>query len=241
MNVHQYSSANALVDAFAEWLVTDIAQTLLRQKRYALCLSGGSTPKALHQLLATPAFASRIDWSKLHIFWGDERFVPFSDERNNARMAYDTLLNFVPIPPHYIHCMDTSTATAEQSALAYASILHQYFNDTPFTFDLVLLGMGDDAHTLSLFPGQPVIDEAQNWTASLWLQSQQMHRVTLTAPVVNRAAAVAFLVTGSSKRPALHKVWHGTKDVMRYPAQIIAPHSGNLHWWVDDAAVGEAQ
>jgi 6-phosphogluconolactonase len=237
MNIHQYSTATALVPAFAEWMVAHIDQTLQRQDRFTLCLSGGSTPKALHQLLATPEFSSRVDWSKLHIFWGDERFVPFADERNNARMAYDTLLDLVPIPRYHIHKMATEGTDAPQSAAAYAALLHQYFDNQPFTFDLVLLGMGDDAHTLSLFPGEAVIDETTAWTASLWLQSQQMHRVTLTAPLVNQAAAVAFLVTGSSKRYALQQVWHGPKDVHRFPAQIIAP-KGELHWWVDDAAVG---
>jgi len=150
-------------------------------------------------------------------------------------MAFDTLLNFVPIPKEQIHIMDT-TIPAEESAKLYEEILKKYFpGDT--TFNLVLLGMGDDGHTLSLFPGKTeVIHETKKWCTSLWLQAQNMYRITLTAPVVNNASCVAFLVSGKGKASALHEVLKGAYNPDEFPSQIINPSKGELHWFVDDEA-----
>src|ERR1700730_18537491 len=152
MQLHVYKDAEELSHEVAGWIAGCIADTLKEKDRFSIALSGGSTPQRLHKILSASPYREQIDWSKLHIFWGDERAVPFEDSRNNAKMAYDTLLNFVPVPPAQIHVMRTDI-DPEASAAAYEKILHQYFDNTPFSFDLVLLGMGDDGHTLSLFPG----------------------------------------------------------------------------------------
>ncbi len=226
----------ALARAVADWLTDHCRDVLTRQDRFTIALSGGSTPQALHQLLAGPDYHDRIDWTKWHVFFGDERFVPLADERSNATMARGTLLNHVPIPAGQIHIMQTENTTPDQSMADYSAVLHRYFGGSETTFDAVLLGLGDDGHTLSLFPGTDVIYEQTDWTRAFWLESQQMYRLTLTAPVVNRAAAVAFLVAGENKKRALHEVLHGDYQPDVYPAQIIKPTTGQLLWFVDETA-----
>jgi len=244
MQLHIYKNTEELSSQVADWMIDHINKTLQKQGRFTLVLSGGSTPKKLNELLTTEAYKNKIDWSKVHIFWGDERFVPFNDERNNAKMAFDTLLNHVPVAKDNIHVMQTENITPEDSAKAYEEVLKNYFpltgNRKPETlnsFDLVILGMGDDGHTLSLFPGKTeVIHETEKWCISLWLESQDMYRVTLTHPIVNQSAAVAFLVTGSNKVKALHEVLEGEYNPDLYPSQIIKPVKGELHWFLDEAA-----
>src|SRR5450432_1716911 len=166
MNVEIFKDPADLCKGLAEWITGMIEETLTRKERFSFVLSGGNTPKQLHILLASSPFKERIDWSKINIFFGDERAVPLTDERNNARMAFDTLLDKVSIPVNQIHIMDTSLPPAE-AALQYEKSLQKYFGTTPpelpaQSFDLIILGMGDDGHTLSLFPGQPVIHEEKN-------------------------------------------------------------------------------
>jgi 6-phosphogluconolactonase len=241
MQLHISKNLTDLSYSITNWLVGHIQQTLKKQGRYTLALSGGSTPKMMNELLATE-YKDKVDWSKLHIFFGDERFVPLSDERNNAKMAFDTLLNKVPVPKEQIHIMPTENISPEEAASAYEKTLREYFTDTPATFDCILLGMGDDGHTLSLFPGKTeVIHETAKWCTSLWLQEQDMYRITLTHPVANRAAAIAFLTAGDKKAHALHEVLEGSYNPDVYPSQIIKPSSGELHWFVDEAATTQLE
>ncbi|WP_153797573.1 6-phosphogluconolactonase [Foetidibacter luteolus] len=236
MEIIKVKTIDDLNSTVATWITEHINETLQKQDRYTIALSGGNTPKSLHRLLASDAYRNKIDWSKLHIFWGDERHVPFEDERNNAKMAYDTLLNFVDVPASQIHVMRTDIP-AEESAAEYEKILRAYFTDAPTTFDLVLLGIGDDAHTLSLFPGKrEVIHEQEKWATSLWLESQNMYRVTLTAPVVNKSARVAFVLAGGSKAPAIKHVLQGEYNPDLYPSQVIKPSPGELFWFLEEAA-----
>lgn len=242
MNLSISADINLLSIAVADWMVERINETLQKQARFTLVLSGGNTPKKLNELLTTEVYKNKVDWSKVHIFFGDERFVPFNDERNNARMAFDTLLNYVPVANEHIHIMQTENISPEDSANAYEAILKQYFpefTDTKSngtTFDLVLLGVGDDGHTLSLFPGKTdVIHETEKLCTSLWLASQDMFRVTLTHPIVNQSASVAFLASGSNKAEVLKEVLYGVYHPDIYPSQIIKP-VGELHWFVDEAA-----
>jgi len=238
VELHKFRDAEALSEAVAKWIADIIAGTLKKQPRFTIALSGGSTPERLHKLLAAAPYKEQIDWSKLHIFWGDERAVPFQDSRNNARMAFDTLLNHVPVPAAHIHVMRTDISPA-QSAIEYEKILHQYFGENGPSFDLVLLGMGDDGHTLSLFPGTAVVHEEKVWVTSFFLKAQDMDRITLTRPIVNRAARIAFLTTGPKKAHALKEVLKGEYHPDLYPSQTIMPQAGELHWFVDEAAAAE--
>ncbi len=235
MELHICEDVNDLSKQSASWIASLIKEKLQQQDRFTLALSGGSTPQKLHGLLSSYPHREEIDWSKIHIFWGDERYVPFEDSRNNAKMAYDTLLNTVDVPEEQIHIMRTDIEPAK-SAAAYEKVLQKYFSATGPSFDLVLLGMGDDGHTLSLFPGTAVVNENAAWTAAFYLDAQQMYRITLTAPIVNRSSNVAFLTAGAGKAPALKQVLEGEFQPQQYPSQLIKPE-GELHWFVDkDAA-----
>jgi 6-phosphogluconolactonase len=238
MALHIFKNKDALTRATAEWITELIEEKLKRQSRFTWCLSGGSTPKQLYSLLHVEPFRSRIDWSKLHIFFGDERAVPFEDERNNGKMASDNLLDNVPIPLDQIHFMKTDIDPM-MSAIEYENLLHQYFDKSTFTFDLVLLGMGDDAHTLSIFPGSSLVNEKEKWATSVYVPSQQMDRITLTPGVVNESEKIMFLIAGDSKASALKQVKEGPYDPMKYPSQLIQPTKGELHWFIDEAAAKE--
>lgn len=235
MQLHIHKDTTALQKEMAGWIVEDIEKVLAKKDRYTLVLSGGSSPQGLYTLLSAAPWRSRVPWEKLHFFWGDERYVPFSDARHNGRMAYETLLRHVPVPAAQIHYMDTSLSP-EDAAQDYEKLLHRYFTPQQATFDLVLLGMGDDGHTLSLFPGSALITESHAWVAAPYVKAQQMYRITLTAVAVNQAARVAFLVTGEKKATTLHEVLRGDFQPERLPAQIIQPADGALHWFIDQAA-----
>jgi 6-phosphogluconolactonase len=235
MELHVYKDAAEVSKHLAEWITQQIEKTLSTSDRFTWVVTGGNSPKQLYELLAAAPYKERIDWSKMHIFWGDERAVPFDDSRNNAKMTFEHLLNKVPVMKEHVHIMDT-TLSPDQSAKAYEAILHNYFGNEGSSFDLVLNGMGDDGHTLSLFPHTPVIHETVAWVSSFYLEAQQMHRITLTAPVVNRAKAVAFLTFGDNKAKALYEVIKGERNIDQYPSQIIQPANGQLHWFVDEAA-----
>ncbi len=236
MNIHTYPSLKELNTGFADWLVSYIGQVLAVEDKFTIALSGGNTPKALYQLLAEEPYKSQIDWQKIHFFWGDERYVPFQDESNNAHMAYETLLNKVPINPQQVHTMNTELPP-ETSAEDYQKILHRYFGNQSHSFDLVLLGLGDNGHTLSLFPHTSILHEQADWVKSFWLEEQQMYRISLTVPVTNQAKAIAFLVSGSNKASMVKQVIEGEREPEQYPAQLINPtNKGILHWFLDEAA-----
>ncbi|WP_353721334.1 6-phosphogluconolactonase [Dyadobacter sp. 676] len=235
MELHIEKDTKALSASLAEWINNYIQQVLARQERFTFVLSGGSTPKALYALLAESPYKESIPWEKLHFFWGDERAVPFDDSRNNAKMCYEELLDKVPVKAENIHIMRTDIAPQE-SAAEYEKIVKTYFEGSETTFDFVLLGMGDDGHTLSLFPGTEVIHEKNALATSFFLPAQDMYRITLTAPVVNNAACVAFLAAGAGKAEVLKQVLTGERNVDLYPSQIIQPVKGQLHWFVDEAA-----
>ncbi len=240
MNLIIKKDSNELSNDFAVWLADHIRKTVEHQDFFTICLSGGSTPKKVYKLLASDKLKNKIDWSKLHFFWGDERFVPLADERNNAKMAFDNLLDHVPVLKENIHVMRTDIEPAA-SVIEYEKILHSYFPDKTKTFDLVMLGMGDNAHTLSLFPGYDVVNEKEKWVDSFYLTEQEMYRITLTAPVVNAAGLVVFLVSGADKAAALQHVLAGEHEPDLYPSQIIQPYNGDLSWWVDEAAARDLE
>jgi 6-phosphogluconolactonase len=244
MPLHIYKDTELMSVDCAKWICESIAETVQTKGRFTWVLSGGNTPKTLYELLAASPYREKIPWEKLHIFWGDERAVPFDDPRNNAKMAYDNLLNQVPVPASQIHVMRTDIPP-EESAVAYEKILQQYFpsaNRTKtstvggHTFDLVLLGMGEDGHTLSLFPGTEVVQEEKAWTRAYFLKAQDMYRITLTKSIVNLSAKVAFLATGPDKAKALEQVLEGPFNPDLYPSQVIRPLTGELHWFIDEKA-----
>ncbi|HJX29624.1 MAG TPA: 6-phosphogluconolactonase, partial [Thermoanaerobaculia bacterium] len=193
--------------------------------------------RRLYRLLADPAqpFRDRIDWSATHFFWGDERHVLPDHPDSNYRMAREALLDVVPIPVGNIHRMRGEEADAEHAATAHEAELRAFFPGQP-RFDLVLLGLGADAHTASLFPGSAAVRERERWVVAPWVEKLASWRITLTPAVFDRAGAVLFLVQGEEKADALRAVLEGELDPDRYPAQAVRPESGDLLWLVDDAA-----
>jgi 6-phosphogluconolactonase len=237
MNCNIYPDKETLSKALADFIINDIEAVLKQQDRYTIALSGGSTPKQLYELLATGDYLQKIDCNRLHFFFGDERYVPLEDERNNARMAAEALLNKIPVPKTQVHIIDT-VQSPQASAAAYEVLLRTYFPNEK-TFDLVLLGIGDNAHTLSLFPGYPQVHEREKWVVSFYLEEQSKHRITLTAPVVNMASKIIFLAAGTDKAAAIDHITGDEIDVDLYPAQIIQPYFGQLYYFLDEHAAAD--
>lgn len=205
--------------------------------RFTLALAGGSTPKSLYRLLSSEEYSRKIPWDKVHLFWGDERCVLPDHPDSNYRMVWETLLSSIDIPPENIHRIKGELG--EAGAAAYEKTLRMSFNmDGPAfpCFDLVLLGMGADGHTASLFPGTPVLSEERVWVRNLFVEKLNSMRITLTPPVINSAAEILLLVSGEGKAPALKEVLEGPFDPGRYPAQLLRGAKGNVTWLVDEAA-----
>jgi 6-phosphogluconolactonase len=240
MNLHIFDNKEILSDKLADWMCDLIGDTLEKQEFFSLVLSGGETPKLLYKKLASDEFKNKINWKRIHIFWGDERAVPFDDERNNAKMAFDILLNHVDIPASQIHVMRTDIQP-NFAVDEYRKLLHKFFDSTNHSFDLVLLGMGGDGHTLSLFPGSPIIEEHSNWVNSVFNEQHEKYRITLMPLIVNKSDRIAFIVEGENKTHVLQQVLEGERTPEKLPAQSIVPVEGELHWFLDKAAAKDLQ
>jgi 6-phosphogluconolactonase len=239
MNISIADNPDQLSHKATEWITLYIQKVISEKNQFTIALSGGNTPKKLYDLLTSEQFRHQIDWAKMHFFWGDERYVPFTHERNNARMAFETLLDKVPVLKEQIYIMRTDIPP-EDSAAEYEKILREYFDQhSKHSFDLVLLGLGDNAHTLSLFPGYEVVREKKKWVTSFYLKEEQTFRITLTAPIVNNSGRVAFLVSGGDKAAALYHVLSGDHNPDLYPAQAIQPFNDELYWFTDKAAAAD--
>lgn len=219
----------------AEDIVSLAQEAVEARGKFSVALSGGSTPRALYTLLSAPPYNNQIDWAKVHIFWGDERCVPPDHVDSSYRMANEALLSKVAIPPANIRRMKGESVPAEAAA-EYEQLLHKFFPENESRFDLILLGMGDDGHTASLFPGTAALQETERWVVPNYVEVKQMWRLTLTADAINLAANVMFLVAGSDKAERLNMVLRGPYLPDLLPSQLIKPVKGNLTWLVDYAA-----
>lgn len=226
----------ALAAEAAAMLLDVLAQT--KEQRAAVALSGGSTPKKMGELLAEPGARARIKDSTAHFFWGDERWVPLAQPESNAGEAMRGWLEPAGVSRDRIHPFRVERITPEESADLYAEWLAPWAaNDRSLpVLDLVFLGMGDDGHTLSLFPGTAAVQERQRWVVANYVPKLNAMRLTMTAPVVNAARKVVFLVGGASKAERLAAVLDGPIDVDLQPSQIIRPINGGPIWLVDEAA-----
>lgn len=236
MSLYIYENKEELTEQLAKWMCETIESTLQNQEFFTIALSGGNTPHALYKKLASAEFREKIEWKRVHIFWGDERVVSFNDKRNNAGTAYEMLIDHIHIPAAQVHKMrtDIEPVFAEKE---YEKILQNYFNNTVKSFDLVLLGVGDDGHTLSIFPASPLVEnEEHKWVHAIYNKEQQMFRITLTPEIVNRASYIAFIVTGANKANMLKQVIEGDYIPSLLPAQLINPKRGELLWFLDQAA-----
>jgi 6-phosphogluconolactonase len=231
-----FADAEALSEAAAALFVRAAQRAVRNTGRFVVALSGGQTPRRTYERLACPECRDAVPWEAVHVFWGDERCVPFEDPRCNARMAYEALLRHVPIPAHQVHPIPCE-GDPETAAVRYEALLRSFFREAPPRFDLVFLGLGEDGHTASLFPFHPAVTEPRRWVAAV--PEADPPRVTLTLPILNQARRVVFLVTGARKAEILRAVWEGPFDPLRRPAQGVRPGPGRVLWLVDAAAASE--
>lgn len=234
---HIYPERPALYQAAAAFFVSRAVAAVAAHGRFAVALAGGSTPQPLYRLLARPPYREQIPWEAVHIFWGDERCVPPDHPDSNYRMVREALLDHVPIPDRHIFPIDGG-AEPVLAAARYEQQLRNFFGTNPPAFDLIWLGLGDDAHTASLFPHTAVLQEQERWVADVFLPQKNTYRISLTAPLINQAAAIAFLVTGAGKAAAVKAVREGPYRPRERPAQLIQPATGALHWFLDGDAAG---
>ena len=241
--IRRFRDADQLTRAAAEEFVRLAQQALDERGRFTVALSGGPTPRRLYQLLASSSWSSQIQWEHVHLFWGDERAVGPEHPESNYRMAHESMIEKLAIPNSNVHRMAAEREDRDQAARDYQTEIARVFEVSPEgeppVLDLVLLGMGSDGHTASLFPGTAALDETTRWVVPNFVAKLGAHRLTLTVLILNRAACVMFLVAGSDKAEPLVEVIEGPRDPERLPAQLINPVSGKLLWLVDDAAATE--
>jgi 6-phosphogluconolactonase len=244
--VRIFAEERSLASAAADLVIAAAAAAIGESGRFLLALAGGSTPTPLYELLATGAYARRVDWSKVEIFWGDERCEAPDHPASNFRSARERLLDRVPVAAANVHRI-RGEVDPHEAAAWYERELRAAF-DTPdgpprsdrgARFDLVLLGLGADGHTASLFPETAAVREAERWVVAHQVSAVPRWRITLTPVVLNASAQVLFLVSGRDKAPALRSVLQGPDRPDLLPAQAIMPRSGNLRWWVDAGAASD--
>ena len=221
--------------AAAAWLAGIAEETLTRRDRFRIALAGGSTPRTLYQVLAAPPHRERMDWGRWEVYFGDERACPPDDPASNFGMAREALLDLVPVPPQHIHRMEAERADLDAAAAEYSSMLASTCppaapGSAP-RLDCILLGLGDNGHTASLFPGDPALAVTDRWAVRSRADYAPFDRITVTYPVLNNAAHVAFLVTGPAKGEALRGVAEGS-----VPAAGVRPPDGELRWFMDRVA-----
>lgn len=226
--------ASALIEMLAARLVLTARQAIDERGQFSLALSGGSTPKALYQKLASPPWKGQIDWAKCDIVFGDDRAVAPNDELSNYRMAREALLDHINAR---VHRIETESNDLEQAAADYETVLRGLGS----RLDVVLLGLGDDGHTASLFPHSPQLEVKDKWVTATPVASLEPHvrRVTLTFEAINAARNAWFLVTGAGKAARVHDILRGPKNVAKWPAQGVALHSGETLWFLDEAAASQ--
>jgi 6-phosphogluconolactonase len=233
--IHVYNDLEELSLAAAELFAVQSRQASLICGRFSVALSGGGTPRRLYELLASSPYRERIHWEEVHVFWSDERCVPEDDPRSNARMARLTLLDRVPIPPENIHPIRCEH-TPKQAAIQYERELKEFFSTSNPNFHLVLLGLGENGHIASLFPHTAVLNEQKKWVSEVYVKELEMDRITFTAPFINQASQVVFLVAGADKAQVLENVLEGPYKPRELPAQLIRPAANKPIWLVDKAA-----
>ncbi|MDH5032868.1 6-phosphogluconolactonase [Chryseobacterium cucumeris] len=234
MNITVFDDLEKLYKKAADAFVDLSKKSIQKKDRFVVALSGGSSPKAIFKLLATPEYKEQIEWNKVYFFWVDERWVPLNDDKSNFRMTDEALLNQVPVDQNHIFPMYAEGITPEDYAEAYEQQIRNVLGDEG-VFDFILLGMGDDGHTASLFPGEEVLNEKEKWVSAYYLKPQEMFRITLTAPIINNADHILAIAFGESKKHALNEVLNGEYNPSLYPMQLIEKKDG-FQFFTDEKA-----
>ena len=236
--IRTLTTPQELFEAAAEEVVNAAQDAVAERGRFTIALSGGSTPKSLYNLLATNA-RNVLPWDRTFFFWGDERHVPPTDAESNYRMADEAMLAKIPVAAGNVFRIAGENPDAAAAAEAYEKTLREFFALAPGefpSFDLILLGLGPDGHTVSLFPGTAALQEKSRLVVANWVEKFKTSRITFTLPVLNVARCAAFLVSGTDKAPALAAVFEGDVPGEQYPAKLVRPSNGKLIWIVDRAA-----
>jgi 6-phosphogluconolactonase len=237
MKLNIFNSENEVLAALAAHFVKIADEEIAAKGKFSVALSGGSSPKKLYELLAS-SFADKVQWEKVYFFFGDERNVPQTDKDSNYLMAKKALFDPLQISPSNIFPVDTSLSPSE-AAKKYEEEVEQFFDEDELSFDLILLGLGDNSHTASLFPFTPVLHDRTPGVKDVFLEDQQVYRITLNAPLINEAKHIAFLVYGEGKAIAVHHVLEDDEDIEEFPAQLIEPIVGEIQWFLDTAAASQ--
>jgi 6-phosphogluconolactonase len=233
--LHVVQDVELLLAATAEFFIDQSVDAIRHTGRFTVALSGGDSPKNLYRLLASQQYRERIAWKKIVFFFSDERFVPANDPQSNYRMAKETLFDPLRIASHQVFAVDTSI-TPSASARAYEKTIHKHLHATS-GFDLILLGLGTNAHTASLFPHEEILGEEGRLIQDVWVNELNQFRITFTPALINHAKVVAFLAYGMSKADAVYRTLREPLNPQQYPAQLVCPDHGIVHWFLDaDAA-----
>lgn len=236
MQLHVYKDTESTINAIASFFIALANKTIRESDKFNVALSGGSTPRRLYDLLASK-YEEAIDWKKVYFFFGDERNVPATDKDYNGKMARESLFDPLHIAAEQIFYIPTELGHAAAATNYEASIKKHFGDDSP-VFNLILLGLGDNSHTASLFPHTTILEEKNLLVSDVYVDELQTYRISMTAPLINQARNIAFLVNGSSKAGAVKKIIEGEQNYREYPAQLISPESGELHWFLDEKAAG---
>ena len=237
MKVNIFESPEETLEKLAEFFITVARQFIAGRQKFSVALSGGSSPKKLYEILAAN-YKKAINWSQVYFFFGDERYVPKTDADSNFLMAKKALFDPLGISETQIFAVDTSAEPAV-AAKKYAEVLNDFFKGQDVRLDLVLLGLGDNSHTASLFPHTNVLYDEAPSVKEVFLKEQKVYRITLNAPLINQAHHIAFLVYGEGKAEAVQHILEDDKDINDYPAQLINPVNGDLQWFLDNAAASD--
>ena len=225
--IKYFDNADILNVAAAEYFIQLANEAILAKGKFTVALSGGNTPAPMYKLLATKYYSTQVDWKKCYFFWGDERCVPLNDENNNSYHAKNIWLDKVSIPKKNIFIIPVDESPLN-AAIYYEATIKIFFKTDKPVFDLILLGMGDNGHTASLFPNTTILHEKKALIKEVYVDEIKMHRVSFTAALINNATHILFLVTGKNKEPMLKKVLEGDDEPEKYPAQMIK----NAEWFI---------
>ena len=236
MEQHIFKQVDELVNALAKTIQSVAQEAVAARGQFNFVLAGGNSPRRLYELLSSDPFKNNIDWSKTWFFFGDERFVPANDRQRNSLMAQQALFDPLKIAPSHIFTVDTNRSPSA-AAQHYSETIAAHFHHQPVHFDFVLLGLGDDAHTASLFPFTSVLKATEPTVKAVFLKEKEIYRITMTAPLINQSRHIAFMVFGKNKAEAVAHVLKESSDLpQKYPAQLIRPKSGKVLWFLDEQA-----
>lgn len=236
MKLKIYNNIEDVIKALAERICEVSKESIQARGQFNFVLSGGSSPKKLYELLASESYRDKIDWEKTYFFFGDERFVPADSSERNSVMVEEALFQPLKIKKSNIFEVDT-TGSPEESALKYCEVISKHFEGNPVEFDFTLLGLGDNSHTASLFPNTAVLEEKEATIKAIFVEEVDMHRITMTAPLINESKHIAFLVFGEGKAEAVYHILEDhSGSANEYPARLISKDENKTEWFLDEKA-----